>query len=213
MARDALPLLVWMIIVDCLLLLGWLLTGWGWTGGLALLGILLIAGVGYFFRDPPRQAPPGSGLILSGADGRVLHIREEYEPEFFRETVTAVAVFMSPLDVHINRMPVSGQVRDVIHRPGRHGAAFSRKADTANEHTLLFVEGEQISVLVKQIAGAVARRIVVDVQPGATLQAGERFGMIKFGSRVDLFFPRQVEVLVQPGDRVIAGESIIGEIS
>ena len=213
MARDALPLLGWLLLLGCLLLLGWFYTECFFCGWLAVAVLVGIGFVLFFFRDPIRLTPADENAIISSADGRVLHVSEVFEKDFFRDTVIRVAVFMSPLNVHVNRVPLNGRVKDVIHRRGKHGAAFRSKASDDNEHALVFIEGDRISVLMKQIAGSVARRIVVDVKAGDSLQAGLRIGMIRFGSRVDLFFPRQVKVLVKPGDHVIAGETIIGEIT
>lgn len=213
MARDAFPLLGWLLLLGCLLLLAWIYIDCLFCGWLAVMVLVGLGGVVFFFRDPSRRTPADENAIISGADGRVLHVSEVFEKDFFRDTVTRVAVFMSPLNVHVNRVPVNGQVKEVIHRCGKHCAAFRSKASDDNEHALIFIEGDRISVLMKQIAGSVARRIVVDVQAGDRLQVGLRIGMIRFGSRVDLFFPCQVKVLVKPGDHVVAGETIIGEIT
>ncbi len=211
MARDAYPLLGWMSALCGVLALVWL---FGDCGACAVAAATVLGGMGavaFFFRDPHRDTPAAPNAVISAADGRVLHVREVYEPEFFQDTVTQVAVFMSPLDVHVNRIPLDGTVALVAHHPGRHGAAFRSKADAANEHALVAIKSDRFDVLVKQIAGSVARRIVVDVQPGDEVKCGRRLGMIRFGSRVDLLFPRRVRVKVAPGYRVKAGVTVIGE--
>lgn len=165
-----------------------------------------------FFRDPERAVPPGEGLITSPADGKVVAVLDGVREErFLRATCTRVSIFMSPLDVHVNRAPVDGTVLEVAHSPGRFHAAFLDKASEDNERNAVLVEdarGEKI--LFVQIAGQLARRIVCAVAPGDRVRRGERYGMIMFGSRLDLYLPEVVNVGVRIGDRVIAGETVIG---
>ena len=175
----------------------------------------LVVGLGLclnFFRDPERAPPPGEHLVLSPADGRVVAVVPEREDRFLAAPATRISIFMSPLDVHVNRNPVSGIVERVQHTAGKFRAAFADKASLDNERTALVLESGGRRYLLVQIAGALARRIVCRVRPGDRVQRGERFGMIMFGSRVDLFLPAGVVPVVQRGDRVRAGTSVIAEV-
>ncbi len=163
-----------------------------------------------FFRDPDRRVPLGERLVVSPADGRIVRVGESFEPDYMREDAIQVSIFMSPLNVHVNRFPISGTVTHVRHIPGEYLVAFDDKSSLRNERTLIGIEDRGYRLLMKQIAGAIARRIVADVSVGQRAVAGQRFGMIRFGSRVDLFLPRQTDVLVKEHERVLAGETIIG---
>jgi phosphatidylserine decarboxylase len=165
----------------------------------------------YFFRDPERRAPADERLVVSPADGRVLNIGETAAPQL-GGNATRISIFMSPLDVHVNRHPVSGTVEQVQHTAGKFRAAFADKASLDNERNALLVTSGARRYLVVQIAGAVARRIVCHARPGDPARRGERFGMIMFGSRVDLFLPRDVRPVVRPGDRVHAGSTVVAEV-
>jgi phosphatidylserine decarboxylase len=175
----------------------------------------LVIGVGFclwFFRDPERQPPPGEGLLVSPADGRVLEVRAEREGQYVRAPATRVSIFMSPLDVHVNRSPVSGTVELVRHTAGKFRAAFDGKASLDNERNAVVLESGGRRYVVVQIAGALARRIVCRRRPGERLARGERLGMILFGSRVDLFLPPDVTPLVERGARVRAGQTAVAEL-
>jgi len=160
-----------------------------------------------FFRDPERQIPSESGAVVSPADGRVVQVVEE---ELEGRPVRRVSIFMSPLDVHVNRSPISGTVRDVSYHKGSFRVASLEIASVENERNVFSVEGEQGTVVVKQIAGLLARRIVFWKRPGDALERGERVGLIKFGSRVDILMDPEVELRVKVGDHIRAGSSIIG---
>ena len=160
-----------------------------------------------FFRDPERQIPSESGAVVSPADGRVVQVVDE---EFEGRPVRRVSIFMSPLDVHVNRSPISGTVRDVSYHKGSFHVASLEIASVENERNVFSVEGEQGTVVVKQIAGLLARRIVFWKRPGDALERGERVGLIKFGSRVDILMDPEVELRVKLGDHIRAGSSIIG---
>jgi len=175
----------------------------------------LLLGVGfclYFFRDPERQPPPDDHLVVSPADGRVLEVREEREEQFLHQPATRISIFMSPLDVHVNRSPVAGTIELVRHTAGRFRAAFADKASLDNERNAVLLTTPGGRFLVVQIAGALARRIVCHRQPGDWLARGERFGMIMFGSRVDLFLPPAARPVVARGDRVRAGHTVVAEL-
>lgn len=185
------------------------LLGWGIVATVALVATLLLLN---FFRDPDRLLPPGSHLVTSPADGKVVAVTGVLREErFLHREARRVSIFMSPLDVHVNRVPVDGVVLEVVHRPGRFHAAFLDKASELNEQNAVVVEdtrGERI--LFVQIAGQLARRIVCRLAPGDTVRRGERYGMIMLGSRLDLYLPPTVRLVVRVGDRVQAGASVIG---
>ena len=175
---------------------------------LALVLLLLAAFMAYFFRDPQRAVPSESGLVVSPADGKVTRIEKLAGDS--AESPTVVSIFLSPFDVHVNRAPIAGEVIDVTYTKGRFIAATSDNASLLNEQNALTIKGERMTVVCKQIAGVLARRIVCWKRPGDRLELGERFGLIKFGSRTDLVLPLGVEVLVKVGERVRGGVTIIG---
>lgn len=173
------------------------------------LVLLLLAGfMAYFFRDPQRAVPPESDLVVSPADGRVTRVEKLSDADGHSPTV--VSIFLSPFDVHVNRSPIAGTIIDVTYTKGRFTAATSDNASLVNEQNALTIKGERVTVVCKQIAGVLARRIVCWKQPGDRLELGERFGLIKFGSRTDLVLPTEVEVLVGVGERVRGGVTVIG---
>jgi phosphatidylserine decarboxylase len=175
---------------------------------IALCGLVL-----YFFRDPDRIVPDDENLIISPADGKVVLIQEVDEPEYLKQKVTQVSIFLSPLNVHVNRNPVSGDLEYLKYYPGKYLMAWEDHASELNERAHFGVKHPSgIRILFKQITGFLARRIVYHISEGDQLKAGERFGIMKFGSRMDLLLPENVEVIVKKGDRTVAGESIIGEI-
>jgi phosphatidylserine decarboxylase len=177
---------------------------------LAMAFFLLSLFVAFFFRDPERQVPPGENLIVSSADGNVIAITPFEQSDFIDGKGTLISVFMSVFSVHVNRAPVSGRVEFCEHHPGKFFPAFKEKASLENEQTRLGLQSEHGRIVVKQIAGIIARRIVCRIRPGDQLKRGERFGMIRFGSRVDLFLPENVELKVELNQKVKAGESILG---
>jgi phosphatidylserine decarboxylase len=162
-----------------------------------------------FFRDPNRNVPKEDGIVVSPADGNVVVVKEADEPEYLNSRALQVSIFMSPLDVHVNRFPVTGTVEYFRHVEGEFLAAFEEKSSELNERTHIGIAWDGRKLLFKQIAGAVARRIVADLKVGQPAVIGERFGMIKFGSRVDILLPMDAKIAVKVGDRVTAGESIV----
>jgi len=197
--------------------------GWPFVGvpGVIALGLLVLgrrrlaapfaaaslASLG-FFRDPDRRPPAVADAVLSPADGRVVDIVRVQDP--FVGDAFRVSVFLSPLDVHVNRAPIAGLVVARHYEPGRFLAAYRPDASEGNERCVLHLQGEKVRVAVAQIAGVLARRIVCRVGPGDKLEAGERFGLIRFGSRTDLTVPRDTQIRTHVGDRVRGGESVIG---
>jgi phosphatidylserine decarboxylase len=184
-----------------------LLSGW-----LAFVGAAIAAlGVLLFFRDPERIAPSDLTAVISPADGKVVFADSGASPHRFApDNNVKIAIFMSPLDVHVNRSPVEGDVEKVEHRPGQFGAAYRADADQINEsNSLLLRTNGGARVVVVQIAGWLARRIICRVKPSAHLSRGERFGLIMFGSRVDVYLPPGSRIAVRPGQMVKSGETTL----
>ncbi len=163
----------------------------------------------YFLRDPERTSPAGEGVFLAPADGRVVEVKQVREPRFLQGEGLKISIFMSLLDVHVNRVPVEGQVVLVEHVPGQFLQAFRPEASEVNEHNLVGLESRHGRVLVKQVAGIMARRVVCWVRPGQKVQAGDRLGVVKFGSRVDLYLPPGAASAVRVGDRARGGITVI----
>ncbi len=167
----------------------------------------------YFFRDPDRTSPDDDNLIISPADGKVVLIQQVGENEYLNQKATQVSIFLSPLDVHVNRNPVSGNLEYLKYYPGKYLMAWEDHASEMNERAHFGVKHPSgTKILFKQITGFLARRIEYHIKKGDKLKAGERFGIMKFGSRMDLLLPDNIEVKVKIGERTVAGESIIGEI-
>jgi len=208
---DVVGVVVMLCVIGCLA--SWfLLDDRVFRVSLAVLLALFLLFTLYFFRDPERRTPEGKDLVIAPADGKVLNVQEVEESEYLKGKAIQISIFMSPLNVHVNRYPVSGTVELFKHVPGEYLVAFDEKASLRNERTLIGVSTPGGRVLLKQIAGFVARRIVAEVQEGDTAVAGTRFGMIKFGSRVDIFLPRSASVRVKPGERTVAGETVIAQL-
>ncbi len=174
----------------------------------ALLPFALAGFMVYFFRDPERTVPEKPGFV-SAADGRVVLIKREHEGEHLKENAVKISVFMSPLNVHVNRAPCDAEVLNVKHTPGSFRAAYRDEASWKNENTAMLLKAVGGNVLVRQVAGFLARRTVCRVKPGARLKRGERFGIIKFSSRLDHYLPEDVEVRVKLNQKVRAGETVI----
>jgi phosphatidylserine decarboxylase len=182
----------------------------GWAV-LTILTVLITLFIAYFFRNPERKIPSLPNIILSPADGRIVHVGEYQEDRFLKQRALKVSIFMSPFDVHLNRAPASGKLLAVSYHPGKFLVASRDKASLLNEQNALVIETDDRSrILLVQIAGLVARRIVCYAKKNDSLQRGEIFGMIRFGSRVDLYLPVSVRPIVRVGQHVKAGESIIG---
>lgn len=208
--RDGFPFVIVPLLVALLLAaLGW---GWGFTAllWLTLPCLLLAAFMAYFFRDPERTIPAGDDVVVSPADGQVTRVAPLAPGE--ADSPNLVSIFLSPLDVHINRAPIAGRIQNVSYTKGRFLMATRADASLLNEQNALTIQGEQITVVCKQIAGILARRIVCWVQTGDEVARGERFGLIKFSSRTDLILPPNVEIQVTEGMRVKGGATIIGKV-
>ena len=176
---------------------------WNWLGGvLVVLGAFVL----YFFRDPQRSIPADPDAIVSPADGRVMEVVEE---PFGGTPGCRISVFLSIFDVHVNRTPVAGRISAMEYRKGRFYAAMRGRASEENEQNVIHVSAERGEVIFKQIAGWVARRILCWKAVGDSVTRGERVGMIRFGSRVDIWLPDRVEILVRPGQHVAGGSSVL----
>jgi phosphatidylserine decarboxylase len=185
----------------------------GWMVASVLFGTATLF-IGWFFRNPLRRVPDGPNLIVSPGDGRVLAVVEEEEPRFLKERAARVSIFLSPLNVHINRTPCAGLVQTVAYTPGKFRMANRPEATLENEQTAVLFETEAgRRILCVQVAGYVARRIVCWLSEGEQVARGERYGLIRFGSRMDLYVPIGTALRVKTGDRVVGGESVIGVLS
>ncbi len=164
-----------------------------------------------FFRNPVRTGPRKHDLVIAPADGRVVSVEEVEEPEYPNATATRISVFMNVFNVHVNRHPIAGSVEYRDYRPGKFINATLDKASQFNERMSVGVRGTHGPILIRQIAGLIARRIVTDHAPGDIVQQGDRLGLIRFGSRVDVFLPPSARMLVETGDRAVAGKTVIAE--
>lgn len=180
--------------------------------GILTLSIVVFALTANFFRDPERTTPQGEGLVIAPADGKIITVRQVDEKEYLGSTATLISIFMSPLNVHVNRNPIAGTVGHLRYVKGEYFAAFEDKASEKNEQMVIGIQNSRGRVLFKQIAGFLARRIVCTLKMGEQVKAGERFGMIKFGSRVDVFVPAQSTVRAKVGDQTVAGETVLAEL-
>lgn len=183
--------------------------GWQW---IALLPFVLTLFMQYFFRDPDRTTPEGDNLFISPADGTIIKIEKVREDRQLRADALEISIFMSPLNVHVNRSPCDGKVEEVVHTKGRFISAFKDEASIQNENIAMLLNTKHGKILVRQVAGFVARRAVCRVKPGDTLKKGERYGLIKFSSRLDVYLPVNIALRVKLGEKVRAGETILGII-
>ncbi|MEM1126307.1 MAG: phosphatidylserine decarboxylase family protein [Bacteroidota bacterium] len=213
-AREGYPLIAGALGLGTLLAyLGQQLPPWGrWP--LSTLAVLIPGLTLWFFRDPERTPPAGADtLLLAPADGKVVVLEEVDEPLYLKGRAKQISIFLSPLNVHVNRSPAAGTIEFDQYVPGDYLVAWHPKASEKNERSQLGLRHPSgTPVLFKQIAGAVARRIVYHVGVGDQLKAGERFGLVKFGSRMDILVPPEVQIQVRVGDRVTAGETILGRL-
>lgn len=191
----------------------WQVDAWVWRSILLAVAVGSLAFTLYFFRDPDRSPPPEArenGLIAP-ADGRVVEIVEETDSLYLDGPAQRVSIFLSPLDVHVNRVPARGVIEYEKYRPGDYLVAWHPKASEKNERSELGVRHKSgTKILFKQIAGAVARRIIYHIGEGDSVKAGQRFGIVKFGSRMDVLVPPHVELTLEEGEQVWAGETVIG---
>jgi phosphatidylserine decarboxylase len=190
-------------------LIGALLGGWPW----AIPGVLLALLFLFFFRDPDRVATQARDAVLSPADGRVMVAGAPSGLKHPAGIWQQISIFLSPLDVHVNRMPISGRVTHVEYHPGSFLPAYRHDAGDLNEYYEIWLDHEGQTIVVRQIVGLLARRVVCRTKVGATVEAGERYGVMKFGSRMDLFLPVDATLKVAPGDSVRAAITVLAELA
>ncbi|HEX8198509.1 MAG TPA: phosphatidylserine decarboxylase family protein [Pyrinomonadaceae bacterium] len=203
MAREGIPF----VLIGLFIAIAFIFAGIWW---LAIVFVLLAAFTAYFFRDPDREITSEQNLVVSAADGRVTRI-EKLNPEN-DDSPNVVSVFLSIFDVHINRSPIAGEISEVVYSKGKFVIATREDASQINEQNALTIKNERMTIVCKQIAGVLARRIVCWKRAGDRVVLGERFGLIRFGSRTDLILPPEVEIAVKVGDRVRGGVTIIGRL-
>ncbi|MEM9528192.1 MAG: phosphatidylserine decarboxylase family protein [Bacteroidota bacterium] len=189
----------------------WLAPGWGWP--VAILSVLLYLIILQFIRNPPRLIPlPDDKLVYAPADGKVVVIEEAEEPEYFQDKRLQVSIFMSPVNVHVNRNPVGGKVTYNAYHPGKYLVAWHPKSSTENERTTVVIDNGEEEILLRQIAGALAKRIKNYLEVGQSVRQGDDFGFIKFGSRVDLFLPLGTKVAVELNQKVKGNKTVIARL-
>jgi phosphatidylserine decarboxylase len=203
MAKEGIPfILIFLIPAAIFFYLNW------WVA--AVLCLLLAAFMAFFFRDPRRDCVTDEQVVLSPADGRVVML-SPVDPDS-KDSPVNLAIFLSPMDVHINRSPIAGEIVDVVYKPGAFHIASKDIATVENEQNVITIKGRYITIITRQIAGALARRVVFWKQKGDYVAMGEKFGLMKFSSRMDVVLPAEVEVTVKKGDRVVGGITVIGRI-
>ncbi len=203
-AKEGLPFILPLLGISAFC---WLLGFFGWASFFSLLTVFVIS----FFRDPERSIPAGENAILAPADGKIIRIEPCQEEFFFKGPALKVSIFMSVFNVHVNRIPISGRIADAAYRPGKFVSANLDKASTANEQNALLLEtAGGVRILFVQIAGLIARRIVCRVKKGEIVERGRRFGMIRFGSRLDIYMPPDTQIQARLGQKACGGQTILG---
>ncbi len=216
-APEGYPFIFGTFILSIVSALPWFL---GWKAGGNKILLLVLASfsavffvltffMAFFFRDPDRIIPEGEDLFVSPADGKIIVIRNIFEKDYLNAEMREISIFMSPLNVHVNRSPCDGKVETVKYSPGIYMAAYKEESSIKNENIVMVLEGEQGRVLVRQVAGFLARRAVCRAKVGDVLKRGERYGIIKFSSRLDVYLPKDAEIRVKVGDKVKAGETVL----
>jgi len=203
MAKEGIPFIV-LFLAPAAIFFG---LGW-WVAGVACLG--LAGFMAFFFRDPERQCPVDDSLVIAPADGRVVLV-QALDPDATASPMQ-ISIFLSPLDVHINRSPIAGEITDVVYKSGAFHVASRDIASVENEQNVVTVRGPRVTIVFRQIAGVLARRVVFWKHKGDHVTLGEKIGLMKFSSRMDVVTPPEVELLVKRGDRVVGGETPIGKV-
>jgi len=210
MAREGYPLIGLFVVLTLISAVLLLVPGWIWCwAGIGLFGILTLFSL-YFFRDPYRKTPKDPAKIISPADGRIVAIQPETD-DYVGEDAVRVSIFLNIFNVHVNRVPCSGSIVNSRYRPGKFLAAFNPRTSEENEQTIIDIQNTRFKVRMKQIAGLIARRIINYLKPGDSVTPGERFGLIRFGSRVDIIVPGKMKINVRLKQKVYGGETVIGE--
>src|SRR5579864_6678774 len=204
MVRDGIYYALGMLLVAAVI--GWLTH----ITILTLIPVLLAAFFLWFFRDPERVIPTGEGLVISPADGKITDVSST---QLNGVPCTRISIFLNVFDVHVNRSPITGVIKSAVYKKGQFANAMGEASAEDNEQNIVTMEGDGMTVVFKQIAGLIARRIVFNHKPGELLTRGQRVGLIKFGSRTDVIFPQPAEISVKLGDRVKGGESILAKVA
>jgi phosphatidylserine decarboxylase len=203
MAKEGIPYIILFIVPAAIFAaLGW------WVA--AVCCFLLAAFMAFFFRDPERECPTDDRIIISPADGRVV-VLAPVEPDA-KDSPTQISIFLSPMNVHINRSPIAGEITELVYKRGAFHVASLDIASVENEQNIVTIRGRYVTIVFRQIAGVLARRIVLWKKQGDTVALGERVGLMKFSSRMDVIVPSDVEVLVRKGDSVVAGITVLGRV-
>jgi phosphatidylserine decarboxylase len=203
MAKEGIPFVALFLVPG----LGFLALGW-WIP--AAVCVILAAFMVFFFRDPRRDSPTDDRIVISPADGRV--VAANRVDDRVDDSPTQISIFLSPLDVHINRSPIAGEIVDVVYRPGAFHIASRDIASVENEQNIVTVRGTNMTIVFRQIAGVLARRVVCWKKKGERVAMGERVGLMKFSSRMDVLLPAEIEVLARKGDRVVGGVTVLGRL-
>jgi phosphatidylserine decarboxylase len=211
-APEGYPFVLTALLLSAAAWLAALQVGGPWTNGLAVILSMLAVFVVWFFRDPIPTIPPDGRLVVAPGQGKVIDIREVDEPSFMRGAARRITIFLSVFDVHVQRAPVSGKIEHRSYKAGKYAVAWLEKASEDNEQASLGITTPHGPVLVRQIAGLIARRIVTDPVEGDTVERGRRIGLIRFGSRVDLFLPLEWEVTCAVGDRARVGATALARV-
>ncbi len=213
---EIIPFVISVIVLGALLCGVLRLARVPWRKALIFSGGVTVVLVGYllvFFRDPVRIPSADPQDIMAGAEGKVMSVVEVDEPEFLKAKAVRISIFLSLIDVHVNRSPIDGTIEHAEYYPGARFFTFEEKSSELNQHSSIVIRGSRTTCLVKQIVGPVARRVVYWVKPGQGVKKGDSIGMMKFGSRLDMYFPRDdVDVVVKKGDKVRAGETVVARI-
>ena len=208
-AKEGMPVISGMLILSLLVLAAAFITGWNFLHWLWIAGVVLTLFSFWFFRDPDRNIPDDTSKIVSPADGKIVVLDTVNDP-FVGDNATRISIFLTIFDVHVNRVPCSGSVVNSEYKPGKFFAAFNDRTSEENEQTVIDIQNSKFDVRMKQIAGLIARRIINHLKPGEQVRVGERFGLIRFGSRVDVIIPESIEIRVQHKMKVIGGETVLG---
>ena len=211
-AREGLPFILALLALTALAALWARSGGWGFRSTAPALFLALTLFTAYFFRDPERHIPQDPLLVVSPADGKVMSVTAAADEDFMNGPATRVTIFLNIFNVHVQRAPLGGRVAHYDYRPGTFVAAWREEASRENERASLGIDTDAGPLLVRQIAGLVARRIATYPREGDTVSRGDRIGLIRFGSRVDLFLPPDWPVTVEPGDKVHGGETPVARI-
>jgi phosphatidylserine decarboxylase len=211
--KDGWPWILVPLVAGAALIWGATLTGSGRVLMQAAAGVSLLISLFmlYFHRDPLRTPPEGEGLLLAGADGVIRRVENLEEKNYLNGRAVRISIYLNPFNVHTNRVPMAGTVKKLAYSPGKHLLTISNAASEHNEHSSIFLENQQTRCLLCQIVGPIVRRVVYWLEEGQSLNAGDVFGMMKFGSRLDMYFPEEDinEVCVKAGDKVVAGVTVV----